>query len=264
MPPELSSAPGTSLAIVVPMYNEILGCERCVKELLAAVPRLPMRTALVVVDDGSKDGTGELLDGLRASLGAFTVVHKPNGGYGSALVAGARAALGEGYDYVLFMDSDLTNPPAHIERFVPAIRQGYDLVKGSRFAQGGDMNAVGWRRRAFSLFGNWVARAFFRMALSDCTNGFRAVRTEMFLHMPLTERGFAVIMEELFWAKYWGATVASVPTSLTERTADQRATAFSYRPAMLWSYFKYALRAGPLRYRPRVTIAREVNAPCPV
>ena len=106
------------------------------------------------------------------------------------------------------------------------------------------------------MFGNWVARAFFRMGLSDCTNGFRAVRTDMFVSMPLTERGFAVIMEELFWAKCRGATVVSVPTSLTERTADQRATAFSYRPAMLWSYFKYALRAGTIRYRPRARIAR--------
>src|SRR6266850_1943091 len=59
MPPELSSAPGTSLAIVIPMYNEILGGERCVRELLAAVSRLPMPGALVVVDDGSTDGTGE-------------------------------------------------------------------------------------------------------------------------------------------------------------------------------------------------------------
>jgi dolichol-phosphate mannosyltransferase len=256
MPPELSSAPGTSLAIVIPMYNEILGGERCVRELLAAVSQLPMPGALVVVDDGSTDGTGELLDRLRASLGGFTVVHQPNGGYGSALGAGARMALQEGHDYVLFMDSDLTNPPAHIARFVPAIRQGCDLVKGTRFAQGGDMNAVGWRRRAFSLFGNWVARAFFRMGLSDCTNGFRAVRAEMFVRMPLHERGFAVIMEELFWAKCWGATVASVPTSLTERTGDQRATAFSYRPAMLWSYFKYALRAGTIRYHPRAAMVR--------
>jgi dolichol-phosphate mannosyltransferase len=244
-------SPGAGLAVVVPMYNEVLGGERCIHELLATVSRLPMRAGLVIVDDGSTDGTGALLDRLHASPGGFKLVHKPNGGYGSALVAGARAALEDGYDYVLFMDSDLTNPPAHIERFVPAIRRGYDLVKGTRFSAGGDMDAVAWRRRAFSLFGNIVARVFFRMGLADCTNGFRAVRAAMFVRMPLHERGFAVIMEELYWAKAWGLSATSVPTSLTERNADQRATTFSYKPAMLWAYLRYALRAGMMRYRPR-------------
>jgi glycosyltransferase involved in cell wall biosynthesis len=248
---EPSAAPGTRLGVVVPMYNEIAGGERCVRELLGIVPRLPMPASLVIVDDGSGDGTGALLDRLHAQLGGFRVVHKPNGGYGSALVAGARAAQEEGCDYVLFMDSDLTNPPAHIERFVPAIRGGCDLVKGTRFSDGGDMNAVAWKRRAFSLGGNVLARVLFRMGLADCTNGFRAVRTELFLRMPLTERGFAVIMEELYWAKRMGATVAAVPTSLSERNQQQRATTFSYRPAMLWAYLKYGLRASVVPYRPR-------------
>src|SRR5262249_10283227 len=154
----------------------------------AIIPLLPMRTALVVIDDGSRDGTGDLLDRLHAELGGFKLVHKPNGGYGSALVAGARAALEEGHDYVLVMDSDLTNPRAHIERFVPAIRAGYDLVKGTRFSDGGDMGTVGWRRFMFSKTASLVSRALFRMGLTDCTNGFRAIRAEMFVQMPLSER----------------------------------------------------------------------------
>jgi glycosyltransferase involved in cell wall biosynthesis len=256
MAQQFSSSSGRSLAVVVPMYNELAGAERCLRELLATIPRIPMRAALVIVDDGSNDGTGDLLDRLHASDGGFKLVHKPNGGYGSALVAGARAALEDGHDYVLFMDSDLTNPPAHIERFVPAIRDGYDLVKGTRFTDGGDMGTVGWSRWMFSKTASAISRSLFRMGLSDCTNGFRAIRAEMFVRMPLRERGFAVIMEELFWAKRWGATVTSVPTSLSERTADQRATMFSYRPAMLWSYLKYALRASRLLYRPRAPTRR--------
>ena len=238
------------LAVVVPMYNEIRGAETCVRTLLGVLQRLDIPTNLIVVDDGSHDGTGDLIDRLQTTLGTFLAVHQPNGGYGRALVRGAQEAHAHGFDYVVFMDSDLTNPPEHIFRFVPAILDGADLVKGTRFTLGGDMDAVRWRRRVFSILGNLVARACFRMGIADCTNGFRAIRTDLFLAMPLTERGFAEILEELYWAKRWGARVVSVPTSLTERTGEQRATSFQYGPRVLWSYLKYALRAAVLSYHP--------------
>src|SRR5579864_5534811 len=172
----------TRLAVVVPMYNEIVGAENCVRKILSVMPTLTLPAELIVVDDGSGDGTGELLDNLRRTLGTFTVVHQANGGYGSALAAGTRTARERSSDYVLFMDSDLTNPPEHIARFIPAIARGIDLVKGSRFSEGGDMDAVPWNRRVISISGNFVARALFRMGLADCTNGFRAIKTGLFLH----------------------------------------------------------------------------------
>lgn len=245
------------LAIVVPMFNEIAGAETCVRRLLGLLPALKIPTTLIVVDDGSTDGTAAKLDELRRSTGGgFQVVHKLNGGYGSALVSGAQEAVKGGIDYVLFMDSDLTNPPEHVARFVQPIIDGVDLVKGSRFLETGDMDRVPWRRRAFTIAGNIVARACFRMGLADCTNGFRAIRAPLLVDMPLKERGFAMIMEELYWAKVGGLTVASVPTSLTARSADQRPTTFSYRPAALWRYLKYALRAAFVPYRPRAAPRR--------
>jgi dolichol-phosphate mannosyltransferase len=253
----ISQGPGPAdcsyhLAVIIPMYNEIAGAEFCVRTILAILPSIGVPTGLIVVDDGSTDGTGRLLDDLQAALLArFRVVHKPNGGYGSALIAGAHAAAQEGYDYVLFMDSDLTNPPEHIERFVPAIRQGIDLVKASRFSSGGDMRAVPWSRWVWSVGANVLARTMFRMGIPDCTNGFRAIRTAMFQSMPLKERGFSIILEELYWTKRCGGKVAFVPTSLRARTAAQRSSAFHYRPALFWSYLKFALRASTFRYRPR-------------
>jgi dolichol-phosphate mannosyltransferase len=240
----------TRLAVVVPMYNEIVGAETCIRRILSVIPKLALPTELIVVDDGSSDGTGDLLDDLRRRLGAFTVVHKPNGGYGSALSAGARAALERTDDYILFMDSDLTNPPEHIARFVPSILRGVDLVKGSRFSKGGDMDAVPWRRRIMSVGGNLVARALFRMGVADCTNGFRAIKTRLYLDMPLKERGFAIILEELYWAKRAGISVESVPTSLSTRSDDLRSSLFLYRPVVIWAYLKYALKAGVVRYSP--------------
>lgn len=245
-------APVPRLAIVVPMFNEIVGAETCVRRLLALLPTLKLATALIVVDDGSTDGTSAKLDELRLNPGGFDVVHQPNDGYGGALISGAREAVRRGYDYVLFMDSDLTNPPEHVERFFQPMLDGIDLVKGCRFGASGDMEAVPWRRRAFSIAGNAVARACFRMGLADCTNGFRAIRAQAFVEMPLTERGFAVILEELYWAKRSGMTVASVPTSLSSRSGDQRPTTFLYRPATIWRYLRHALRAAFVSYRCRI------------
>jgi dolichol-phosphate mannosyltransferase len=247
----VATGPGQRLAIIVPMYNERAGAESCIRQILDVIPRLGLPARLIVVNDGSRDGTGELLDGLRLAGADFMAVHKSNGGYGSAISFGAVAAQEQGFDYVLFMDSDLTNPPAHVVRFVADIRRGIDLIKGSRFSKGGEMKAVPWRRRIFSVLGNLVAQALFRMGIADCTNGFRAVRTGLFVAMPLRERGFAVILEELYWAKRFGATVASVPTSLSARTEDQRPTLFAYRPQIIWAYLKYALRACFVPYRPR-------------
>ena len=241
----------TRLAVVVPMYNEIAGAEICVRKILSVIPTLALPAELIVIDDGSRDGTGELLDSMRQTLGNFSVVHQANGGYGSALAAGARAARERSDDYVLFMDSDLTNPPEHIAKFIPAIMRGVDLVKASRFSEGGDMDAVPWNRRIVSIGGNLVARALFRMGLADCTNGFRAIKTGMFLAMPLRERGFPIILEELYWAKRNGLSVAGVPTSLTARTDDQRSSLFLYRPAVLLAYLKYALWAAFVPYSRR-------------
>src|SRR5438105_3966410 len=153
---EVGKEPGRRLAVVVPMYNERSGAEACIRQILDVIPTLGMPADLIVADDGSNDGTGELLDDLRLKGLDFIVVHKPNGGYGSAISCGARTAQEHGFDYVLFMDSDLTNPPAHIARFVPPILQGVDLVKGSRFSDGGDMDSVPWSRRVFSVAGNLV------------------------------------------------------------------------------------------------------------
>lgn len=248
---EFAKNPGRNIAVIVPMYNEIAGAETCVREILSVLPTLPIPAGLIVVDDGSDDGTGSLLDELRRRLGGFEVVHKVNGGYGSALVRGAHVARASGFDYVLFMDSDLTNPPQHISRFIPAVLRGFDLIKGTRFSGRGDMSTVPWRRRFYSILGNIVARSFFRIGVPDCTNGFRAVRTDLVVGMPLKEPGFAVILEELYWAKRLGALVTSVPTSLTARVAQQRPTMFAYRPRILWGYLRYALRAGLVCYRPR-------------
>jgi dolichol-phosphate mannosyltransferase len=232
------------------MYNEAANVEESVRAVLAAIPAIPLSTSVIFVNDGSRDATGPKLDGLRSQRGGFTIVHKTNGGYGSALLAGAREGERQGCDYALFMDSDMTNPPAHIARFVPALMEGVDLIKSCRFCEGGDMDAVPWRRRIFSEAGNIVGRMLFRVGVKDCTTGFRAIRISLLKQIPFSQTGFPSIMEELYWAKRLGASFANVPTSLGVRDSNSRETTFPYSLATILGYLKPALRASLIRYTP--------------
>jgi dolichol-phosphate mannosyltransferase len=230
-----------SFAIVVPMYNEQAGATRCVEEIVAVLSTSPNRTSLIVVDDGSQDGTSALLAGLVPQHPALDIVSHPvNRGYGAALVSGAARAAALSFDYVLFMDSDLTNDPRDIPRFAAKMGEGADVIKATRYTGGGGMVGVPWRRALISRVGNRIARVLFRLPLADCTNGFRAVRTALLTRMALRERGFPVIMEELYWCRFLTRSFAEVPVTLTNAG---RASSFRYRPSVFVSYLRYPWRA---------------------
>jgi len=228
--------------VVVPMYNEEAGAEACVRRVVAALAPYGERAALIVVDDGSRDGTRPILRRLAAEIPALRYVERAaNGGYGAALRTGTEKAAEEGAELVIFMDSDLTNDPADIPKFVAAFEAGADVVKATRFRGGGGMRGVLWSRRMFSIAGNLVAAALFRIGVRDCTNGFRGVRVPLLMRMRLRERGFPVIVEELWWCKALGARFAEVPVVLTSRADAQRPTAFQYKPEIFRTYLHYAL-----------------------
>lgn len=234
-----------SLAVVVPMFNEEAGAAGCVAALAAV---LPEGAQLIAVDDGSSDATASILVGLEPEYESFHVVRRAdNGGYGAALRSGAESAARLGLDWVLFMDSDLTNPPGDIRRFAELIDGRFDYVKASRFLPNGRMIGVPARRRAMTLVANRVARLAAGRGITDPTNGFRAVRTAAFLEMPLTERGFAIIMEELYWALRKGLRIGELPSVLSGRSDEQRPSTFGYRPAVLWAYSRHTLRIARLR-----------------
>jgi len=199
---------------------------------------------LIVVDDASTDGTGGILNAIVNKREGLTVLtHDQNAGYGSALVTGAREAQRMGYEYVLFMDSDLTNPPSHIPRFVEKMEEGFDLIKGSRYSTGGEVVDVPFKRYMISRIGNIIAKRLYRTGITDCTNGFRTIKTDLFLRMPLKEPGFVIIMEELYWAKKLGAIIIEVPTTLCNRSKSTRPTSFEYTPRILWKYLKFPMKA---------------------
>lgn len=239
------AVPSPSFAVVVPMFNEEAGAAKCVNRICTELARLPERCGLIVVDDGSRDRTGEALANLLPSFPKLKVVtHATNGGYGRALRTGVQEAAREGYDYALFMDSDLTNAPADIPRFVAKMRRNVDVIKASRFTGSGKMHGVPLRRALVSRLGNWVARSLFAVGLRDCTNGFRAVRVPLLMQTTQRENGFPVILEELYQLKFLARTYAEVPVVLTARTEELRKTSFHYKPSTILKYLWYAVKAG--------------------
>lgn len=233
-----------SFAIVIPMYNEISGADACIRRVCAQLSNIPNRANLIVVDDGSKDGTKEILTARELiDQKLIVVTHSQNRGYGAALRTGIRAAVENGFDYVLFMDSDLTNNPTDIPKFVAQMEQGVDVIKASRFIGDGHMEGVPWRRAIISHCGNLVARPLFRLGLRDCTNGFRAVKLAILTRMNLRESGFPIIVEELYQAKWLARTFCEVPVVLAGRGLEQRPTSFSYTLEIFRKYLTFALKA---------------------
>lgn len=244
IPGPSKSAEPRSFAVVVPMYNEEAGAARCVLAICAVLEALPSRSALIVINDGSRDQTADVLAGVAPACPRLVQIdHHVNRGYGAAVQTGAREAAARGFDYALFMDSDLTNNPTDIPKFVTRMNEDVDVIKATRFSSGGAMSGVPVVRRLVSLLGNQVARFLFRLPLHDCTNGFRAVRIGVLRQMVLTETRFPAIVEELYWCRFLTRSYAEVPVTLASRSSDQRRTSFSYTPATFWRYLKYALLA---------------------
>lgn len=231
-----------TFAVVIPLYNEEKGVERCVREVCAVLAGLPHRCSLIAVNDGSKDRTSTILKGLVNVFPLLHVeTHEKNKGYGGALKTGARCAIREGFDYVLFMDSDLTNDPRDIPKFVEKMEAGFEVIKASRYSHGGGVDGVPAKRYWISRIGNLLAHFLFRLPIYDCTNGFRAVKIEILAKMELQENRFSIIMEELYYCKYLASSFCNVPVILVDRSADQRSTSFTYRPAVFYEYLKYPL-----------------------
>lgn len=233
-----------SFCVVIPMYNEAQGAERCIRAVCAALDDLPYRTALIVVNDGSRDETGEILAHLQLEYARLDIVtHSQNGGYGSGLKSGTQRAAELGFEYVLFMDSDLTNDPKDLGSFVDKMLAGFDFIKASRYVVGGAMVGVPWWRALISVVGNRVAGWLYGLPIRDCTNGFRAVRIPILQQMQLSEPGFAIIMEELYQAKFLARTFCEIPYTLTARAKSEKASSFAYHPRVFYSYLKYPVKS---------------------
>lgn len=206
-----------SVWVVLPTYNEAETLEGLVRDLLA---RLPAERRVLVVDDSSPDGTGEIADRLAGELEEVSVLHRGRKqGLGPAYVAGFAAALEGGAQTVVQMDADLSHDPADLPRLLAAAGEA-DLVLGSRYVPGGRIADWGPGRRAISRWGNVYARALLGAPLRDLTGGYRVLRRELleaidFATIPA--RGYAFQVEVAWRALRAGFRVVEVPITFRDR-----------------------------------------------
>jgi dolichol-phosphate mannosyltransferase len=213
------SAPQGPAWLVLPTYNEAGNIEAFAEAVLS---KLPPTARVLIVDDNSPDGTGDIADRLAARHDAITVLHRPRKeGLGPAYIAGFRRALGQGAGLVLEMDSDFSHDPAYLPRLLEA-GEGADLVIGSRYVPGGGVGDWSMLRRAISRGGSAYARLVLGMRVRDLTGGFKCFRREVLEAIDLDSiqsRGYAFQVEMTYRAVQKGFAVVEVPIVFRERRA---------------------------------------------
>ncbi len=234
------------VCVIIPVYNEEAIVRFSIETVLEYTKQLPPIVTVVVMNDGSQDATENILKDLTGQYPGSKlrlISHPENRGYGAALKSGIKFAIDNDYDYVLFMDSDLTNHPKYLRVFYEKMLEGWDYIKASRYQAGGGVKGVSWHCRAISRMGNYVAQVLYGLPLTDLTNGFRAVKVDISKKINLKESGFPIIMEELFQVKYLTKSFCEIPYILTSRKEGEGATHFSYNFPMWFQYLKYALKS---------------------
>jgi dolichol-phosphate mannosyltransferase len=209
--------PGATICL--PTYNERENIEQMLRALA------PFGVHVLVVDDNSPDGTGDIADGLAAELDFVSVLHrKRKEGLGPAYLAGFRQALAAGADYVLEMDCDFSHNPDDVPRLLAACEAGGDLALGSRYVPGG--GTVNWSltRRIVSWGGSFYARALLGVGIRDLTGGFKCYRRAVLEAIDLdtiTSKGYAFQIETTYRTLRKGFRVVEVPIQFVDRTEGQ-------------------------------------------
>ncbi len=204
--------------ICLPTYNESLTLEPMLRALREV---LPEGGRVLVIDDNSPDGTGELADRLAQELGYVDVLHRERKeGLGPAYLAGFRRALAGGAELVLEMDCDFSHDPKDVPRLIAAVEQGADVALGSRYVPGGGVRNWGALRRLISAGGSFYARLLLGVPIRDLTGGFKCFRRAVLETIDLdaiSARGYAFQIETTFRALRAGFRVVEVPITFADR-----------------------------------------------
>jgi len=208
--------------LILPTYNEAENVDAIVAASGDVLARAaPSGFRILIVDDGSPDGTGELADRLAARHSWVQVLHRAEkNGIGPAYLAGFRHALDRGAAYLLEMDSDFSHDPADLARLLEAVYGGADLALGSRYVPGGGVSDWGLLRRLVSEGGSTYARLVLGLSVRDLTGGFKCFRREVLeaIHFDrVRSRGYAFQVELTYRAVQAGFRVVEVPIVFRDR-----------------------------------------------
>ena len=228
--------------VCVPTYNERNNLPQILPAILLQDPRLDV----LVIDDGSPDGTGDLADRMAADESRIQVLHRAvKEGLGRAYLAGFRWALDAGYDYVLEMDADFSHDPKFLPAFMDAI-QDADLVIGSRYSQG--VNVINWpmARLLLSLGANQYAKFVTGLRVDDLTGGFKCFRRaalEAIDFSRVRSNGYAFQIEMSFRAWKKGFRIKEIPIVFTDRVEGQSKMSKKIVREAIWMVWSLRLRS---------------------
>ena len=252
-----------SVCVVIPTYNEAQNIERIVRAVAVELDRIvPGRYRVLVVDDGSPDGTGQLADRLSQELAPVAVVHRAaKDGLGRAYLAGFAWALRSGADLVIEMDADFSHDPGYLPDLLAAAEQA-DLVLGSRYVEGGGVRDWGLARRLISRGGGLYARLILRVQVRDLTGGFKCIRREVLEAIDLNSvsaEGYVFQIEVTYRAHMAGFRIREVPIIFRDRTAGTSKMSARIAAEAIWLVPR--LRTGLPRRPERQADRRPAGAP---
>jgi dolichol-phosphate mannosyltransferase len=201
--------------VCLPTYNERENLEPMLRALG------DKGVQVLVVDDNSPDGTGELADRFASELDYVGVLHRERKeGLGPAYLAGFRRALADGAELILEMDCDFSHDPADVPRLIAAVESGADLALGSRYVSGGSVGNWGALRRFVSGGGSWYARVLLGVGIRDLTGGFKCYRRRVLETIDLDaieSKGYAFQIETTYRTLRAGFRVEEIPIRFVDR-----------------------------------------------
>ena len=220
--------------VILPTYNEAENLEHIVG---AVLERLPAYGRVLVVDDSSPDGTGEIADRLASAEDSVDVLHRPRKeGLGPAYLAGFRVALDDGADRIIEMDADFSHDPADLPRLIQATEEA-DLAIGSRYVSGGGVTDWGPMRRFISRGGSAYSRLALGLPVRDLTGGFKCYRRQVLetINLDTIEaRGYAFQVETTYRAIRAGFRVVEIPITFKDRADGSSKMSRSIVAEAMW------------------------------
>ncbi|MFO0622449.1 MAG: polyprenol monophosphomannose synthase [Polyangia bacterium] len=223
--------------IIIPTYNERDNLKTLCDQVLTALPSAD----LLIVDDNSPDGTGQLADEMAAKNPRIQVLHRSGKlGLGTAYIAGFRFALSKGYEFIFEMDADFSHDPVYLPALLGAAKDGAGVVIGSRRVPGGGTENWGLGRQLISSGGSLYARTILGLDVRDLTSGFKCFRREVLAAIDLDavrSNGYSFQIEMTYRAIRRGFSVAEVPIIFIDRRAGQSKMSskiFAEAMGMVW------------------------------
>lgn len=227
--------------VVLPTYNELESLPVVLERLFAHNPQV----SVLIVDDASPDGTGEMADRMAKADARIQVLHRDaKNGLGAAYIAGFRLGLSQGFDYLIEMDADGSHRSQDLVKLIEASTSA-DLVIGSRWVRGGAVENWAWHRVALSRFGNLYARTLLGVNIRDMTAGFRVFRADLLVKLIETEvasAGYSFQIEMAWRASKAGAAITEVPITFVEREFGSSKMSSAIVREALWLITRWGLK----------------------